>query len=484
MLFFPLIADSVIFYVGEAEVHRSIRLQRGETFRIGGLPADMSDFRVWPSSGYVLSYSLKDTVLPSDRDRYDSLRLILRLVDHKLSRINGRYGRLKYEKDLLLSYLTKDVREPAKALLSLSNRIERNSVLMDSLKAISDSLTRLKKDLKRQIDSVNTNQTILKVNLKGFKGGKLFVSYRIPASWTPSYVFRVHPDGKKIKMEAVAEVSNYSSTPIVTERAVVTTSPPPASSAPKHIKWVLRDIPRYYGYPPPPSARVLEAEAEEIAAVLEKKPAMPPVQKVFTYISTRYEYRGRIRLEPMGRSTGQIPLFKRTYKADYFTVAYPEISRRAYINAVFTPDEDLAPGRAQIYLDQELTASFRYDGGRRGLPDTLFAGYDPFITGEIKLVSQKRKDRREGKKYFTVETRVEEITVKNGRKVKMPVVVYVRKPFAGGNVNVIHVRFKPKPEKDLGDGLMMWEVELKPEEKFVIRREIKVKYPKGATLNW
>ena len=31
---------------------------------------------------------------------------------------------------------------------------------------------------------------------------------------------------------------------------------------------------------------------------------------------------------------------------------------------------------------------------------------------------------------------------------------------------------------------MMWEVELKPEEKFVIRREIKVKYPKGATLNW
>jgi len=482
MLFFPLLADSVIFYMGEAEVYRSVRLKGGETFRVGGLPADMSNFRVWPSSGYVLSYSLADTVLPSDRERYDSLRLVLRLVDRKLSRVNARYSRLKYEKDLLLSYLTKNVREPAKALLSLSNRIERNSVLMDSLKAISDSLARLKKELSRQIDSVNTNQTVLTVNLKGFKGGKLFVSYRVQASWKPLYVFRVHPDGKRVKMEAVAEVSNYSSTPIATGRAVVTTSPPPVSYVPEHRKWVLRDIPRYYGYPPPPSARALESE--EIAAVPEKRSERPPVQRAFTYISTRYEYRGRIRLAPMGRSIGQIPLFKRAYKADYFTVAYPEIGRRAYINAVFTPDEDLAPGRAQVYLDNELTATFSYDGGRRGLPDTLFAGYDPFITGEIKLVSQKRKDKREGKKYFTVETRVEEIVVRNGRKVKMPVVVYVRKPFAGGNVVIERVKFRPKPKKDLGNGLMMWEVELKPEEKFAIRREIKVKYPKGATLNW
>jgi hypothetical protein len=46
------------------------------------------------------------------------------------------------------------------------------------------------------------------------------------------------------------------------------------------------------------------------------------------------------------------------------------------------------------------------------------------------------------------------------------------------------VKFKPKPEKDMGDGLMMWRVEVDPGGKFVIRREMRVEYPKGARLNW
>ncbi len=478
MIVFPLLADSVIFYVGEAEIHRSVSLPKGKRFEIYGLPMDLSGLRIWASSGYVASYSLRDTVLPSDMRKYDSLRTILRTLNRQISHTNARYVSLKYEKDLLLSYTSKEVREPAKNLLALSRTVERATFIMDSLKAVSDSLIGVRKALERRLEELKARQKVLTVELKGFKGGKLFVVYRVRASWSPTYVFRASPDKGKLKMEVVAEVRNFSSLPIATERVVVTTSQPPGYSPPKHRRWVLREVRRYRA-----------VEEEVIAATperwTEKFPhPQPPVRRSFTYVSTRYEYGGSIAIPPMDRATAQIPLFKRTYDAHYLTTAYPEVSPRAYMSAVFTPDEDLASGRATVYLDGEMTARYTYEGGKRGVPDTLFVGYDPFVTGEVKLISQKRRDRRRGKRTFTVETRVEEITVRNGREKSIPVTVYVRRPFAGGNVNVQYVRFKPKPKRDLGDGLMMWEVDLKPKGTFTVRREMRVEYPKGATLNW
>ncbi len=479
MIVLPMLADSVILYRGEAEIYRSVSLPKGKHFEIYGLPMRPSALRIWASSGYVSSYSLRDTVLPSDVRKYDSLKTLLRAVTRQISLINARYIRLKYEKDLLLSYTSKEVREPAKNLLSLSRLVERASFTMDSLKTVSDSLTTVRKNLRRAIDDLKAKQKVLSVELKGFKGGRLFVVYRVPASWSPAYVFKAHPEKGKLTVEVMAEVESASSLPIATRRVVVTTSPPPATSPPEHRRWVLRDFRPYV------KAAGRALEEEEILSAPSYPPATPPIRS-FTYVSTRYEYRDkdRIVIPPRRRATAQIPLFKRTYDAHYLTTAYPESNRKAYISAVFTPDEDLASGTATVYLDNEMTARYTYAGGRRGSPDTLFVGYDPFITGEVKLVSQKRRDRRRGKNLFTVETRVEEITVRNERKESMTVILYVRKPFAGGNVNVHYVRFRPKPEKDLGEGLMMWKVELKPGGSFTVRREMRVEYPKGSTLNW
>ncbi len=473
MIVFPLMADSVILYTREAEVYRSVSLPRGDKFEIYGLPYNPSGLRIWTSSGYVASYSLRDTVLPFDRERYDSLKLLLRILNRQISYTSARYARMKYERELLLSYTSKEVREPAKNLLSLSRTVERATYAMDSLKAVSDSLTEVKKRLEREIKDLQAPQKILTVKLRDFRGGKLSVVYRVQASWSPIYVFKAYPDSGKLKMEAVAEAENHSTLPIATKRAVVSTSLPPEYSPPKHYRWILRDVNR-------PLRKSLEEE-EVVAAVSEYA---APVIPQFNYVATRYEYRGKVVIPQRGKAKAQIPLFRRTYEAEYLTTAYPEINPKAYISAVFTPDEDLTSGMATVYLDNEMTAHYHYLGERRGVPDTLFVGYDPFITGEVKLLSQKRRDRRKGKKLFVVETRVEEIVVKNGRKRPVDLTIHVRKPFAGGTVNIHYVRFKPKPKRDLGDGLMMWQVKLKPGETFKIRREMRVEYLKGGILNW
>ena len=477
----PVLADSVIFYASGAEVYRSVSLKGGEALRLMGLPSNLRDLRVWATSGYVISYSLTDTVLPSDRRRYDSLRLLLRRIEGRISAVNARYGRLKYEKDLLLSYVSKEGKDPASRLLALSRVIERNSILMDSLKRVSDSLKALETRVQKAIGEMETDQSVLTVKLRGFKGGRLFLSYRISTSWEPVYIFKVYPEKGKLSVETFARITNYSSLPLLTRRAVVTTAPPPAKYTPTHRRWVLRErepVVRALemGAPPPPSPSM--SEPKRVGA------PPPPVERTYTYISTRYEYRGRLNIPELGKGTGQIPLLSKRYGASFFTAAYPELSAKGYLNAVFTPDDDLAPGEAHVYLGSELTATLRYDGGRRDVVDTLFAGYDPLITGEVKLVSQRRKDRKRGKESFTVEKRTEEIRVKNGRRTKMTVVVYARRPFAAGSVNLLRVRFKPKPKEDLGDGLMMWEVSIDSGGEFVIKREIEVEYPKGVELNW
>ncbi len=183
--------------------------------------------------------------------------------------------------------------------------------------------------------------------------------------------------------------------------------------------------------------------------------------------------------------TTVLKLYEKTYPCKSIIVSYPEMSERGIMKVLFKPDMDLLSGGMDVMVKGELVASYRYDGATRGVEDTIFAGFEPFIIGSVKIVSQKRDDiNGKNKTVLTKETRIDEISVKNLRKDRMEVVFYVRKPFASGNVNIRKFKIEPEGYEDLGEGLLMWRVSLKDNEAFKVIREITVDYPKGAEVIW
>ncbi|NPA79805.1 MAG: DUF4139 domain-containing protein [Thermotogae bacterium] len=480
MVLFPVLADSIIFYSDLAEVHYTLPVKRKvDEVVIRGIPKGARDLEVWSSSGYVIGRAMRDTVLPADRRKYDSLKTELARIRRRISQIQAAQERLKYESDLLLSYVKKDGKESVKQLLSLSPVIERNRVAMDSLREMLDSLKAVSSSIQKRLSRLNVSQSTLTVRLEGFKGGKIFLRYRIPGRWDARYRLQADPTGGKLHLEGLAELRNPTPIPLEARRVILTTAYAPFHGIPKHRRWTIG-----VAVPKPMEAY----ESKRGVALKLGGPSYPsvepPVRRRMTYVSTRYEYDGRLRIPAKGDGTSLIPLFRKSLSARYERFIYPEISPKAYFQAIFKPDEDLLAGHMDVYMGGELVASFKYDGGQRGVEDTVFAGYDPLIVGDVKLVRQEKKDRKKNKRLFTIETRVERITVRNGRDVPLSLTLYARKPFAGSQVRILSVSFKPKPKRDLGEGLMMWKVSLKPGESFSVERTVKVEYPKGISIWW
>ncbi|NPB04530.1 MAG: DUF4139 domain-containing protein [Thermotogae bacterium] len=470
--FIPLVTDSVVYYMGEAEVFRSARVKRTDRVRLLSLPLKVSNLRIWVSSGVVLSHTVKDTFIPANPKEYKRLQTEYKNVERKLSSLESRYRSLKYENDLIESYIKKETQLPPKTLLAMSNRLQTNLLEMDSIGPIKDSLNKVKQNLKVRLQKLKVRQLILEVKLRNFKGGKIFVSYTVKSRWLPRYVLRADPTKGKVTLEADIELETFSGLPIKTEKVVITTLPPPIYSPPKHRRWILRSA----------SVRAMGMKMESEVVLAEAEPPPPQPKISSTFISTRYEYRGPIEIPHIGST--RIPLFKKEYDAEFLFFAYPEIAPRGYMKAVIKPDVDLPKGKMAVYVASQLMSNYFYDGAERNTPDTLFVGYYPFIKGEVVLIKQSKKRRGKGKKLYTVEFREEEIRVKNVSDIDLDVVVYARKPFAGTNVRILSVKFKPKFQKDMGDGLLMWKVHLKSGSSFTLRRQIEVEYPTGSPINW
>jgi hypothetical protein len=200
-----------------------------------------------------------------------------------------------------------------------------------------------------------------------------------------------------------------------------------------------------------------------------------------TRISTRFEVKRHITLDRF--KPALIVLFEREYEAKEIVSCYPELSQKGYLSAIFKPDMDLLPGNLKVFLNGELSAEYYFNGSVRDAEDTVFLGFDPFIVGDVKVISQTREDIK-GKQPLTREKREYVISIQNLRKTPTDLIIYVRKPFAAGNVNITKFEVYPKPKGDLGDGLLVWEKRLQGGEKFEIRRVVEITYPKGSIVNW
>ncbi len=478
MVLFSLHADSAVVYLNGFNLYWSLDVKGRERVEVLGIPSEAVNVRVSSGVGQVLKHTLRDTTLPWNPHLYDSLLSQKRALRKALSRLEARKKQLSYENDLINSYVKKDVRLPPRTLLSLSSRLYANSVILDSLEEEIESLKEELSKVDGKLKEVIVRTKALEVVFDRKIRGRVNLRYTLPrGGWIPKYVFRTSLREDKVSLEVFSTLINRSSSPLRAKRVVIVGNLYSPGGKPRHSRWVLRERPR----PAPPPSRTF-MEKMPLQAPLESGATGQHVRPVMTFLTTRYEYSEGIDIPPWDKA--QIRLLKREYRAGFITEIYPEVEEKAYISAVFTPDLDLPPGESEVYLEGEMVSTFGYAGAQRGAEDTLFVGFDPFVRGELSLISQRRKVKGRGKDRWVVESRTHEVRVKNKRGKSVKVRVYVRKPFTEGKVELRKVSFKPKPHGEGEEGLVFWDVELKPGGEFKVSREVEIRYPFGLYVFW
>ncbi|MFZ8835125.1 MAG: DUF4139 domain-containing protein, partial [Candidatus Caldipriscus sp.] len=472
---FPKTADSVVISPNGAYMFTSLGV-KGEgrlEVVIRGIPSDQDgNVSVIIKNGIIMNREFKTVKLPYDKGLYERVQSEIESHQSKISSTKGKIAEVEYYINLLNAIL-----EGVKAgkvdnfdkFIKMSQRLERYYILRDSLMRVLNETNRVLDSIKNISANLLTVQGEMKILVENAKDPTLEFRIFYPSGFiTLETEYLMYYSSNKIKVSSVGKIRANLPTKLDVKNLIITNLEP-SFSAPTHQPWYIMD----QHYPELMKAITLQ---EKISPQSEGE-----IDINFTRISTRFEVKRQITLDRF--KPALIVLFEREYEAREIVSCYPELSQKGYLSAIFKPDMDLLPGNLKVFLNGELSAEYYFNGSVRDAEDTVFLGFDPFIVGDVKVINQTREDIK-GKQPLTREKREYVISIQNLRKTPTDLIIYARKPFAAGNVNITKFEVYPKPKEDLGDGLLVWEKRLQGGEKFEIRRVVEITYPKGSIVNW
>jgi hypothetical protein len=472
---FPKTADSMVISPNGAYMFASLGV-KGEgrlEVVIRGIPSNQDgNVSLIIKNGIITNREFKTVKLPYDKGLYEKVQSEIESHQSKISSTKGKIAEVEYYINLLNAIL-----EGVKAgkvdnfdkFIKMSQRLERYYILRDSLMRVLNETKRVLDSLKNISANLLTVQGEMKILIENAKDPTLEFRIFYPSGFiTLETEYLMYYARNKIKVSSVGKIRADLPTTLDVKNLIITNLEP-SFSAPTHQPWYIMD--QYY----PVLMKAIKLQ-ETISPQSEGE-----ININFTWISTRFEVKRHITLDRF--KPALIVLFEREYEAREIVSCYPELSRKGYLSAIFKPDIDLLPGNLKVFLNGELSAEYYFNGSVRDAEDTVFLGFDPFIVGDVKVISQTREDIK-GKQPLTREKREYVISIQNLRKTPTDLIIYARKPFAAGNVNITKFEVYPKPKADLGDGLLIWEKRLQGGEKFEIRRVVEITYPKGSIVNW
>jgi hypothetical protein len=472
---FPKTADSMVIYPNGAYMFASLGV-KGEgrlEVVIRGIPSDQDgNVSVIIKNGIITNREFKTVKLPYDKRLYEKVQSEIESHQSKISSTKGKIAEVEYYINLLNAIL-----EGVKAgkvdnfdkFIKMSQRLERYYILRDSLMRVLNETNRMLDSLKNISANLLTVQGEMKILVENAKDPTLEFRIFYPSGFiTLETEYLMYYASNKIKVSSVGKIRANLPTTIDVKNLIITNLEP-SFSAPTHQPWYIMD--QHY----PVLMKAIKLQ-ETISPQSEGE-----IDINFTRISTRFEVKRQMTLDRF--KPALIVLFEREYEAREIVLCYPELSQKGHLSAIFKPDMDLLPGNLKVFLNGELSAEYYFNGSVRDAEDTVFLGFDPFIVGDVKVINQTREDIK-GKQPLTREKREYVISIQNLRKTPTDLIIYARKPFAAGNVNITKFEVYPKPKENLGDGLLVWERRLQGGEKFEIRRVVEITYPKGSIVNW
>lgn len=216
----------------------------------------------------------------------------------------------------------------------------------------------------------------------------------------------------------------------------------------------------------------------------KKEPASTAAQREVSALSFEYKMPQVMSIDSQDKET-VLSLYTKKLQSDFFYYTMPRVNPSVFLICSTKADRELLSGPINVFFGDRFVGKTVL-GGKKAGDEVLFnLGADSNVKISRELVKDKAEETG-----FSKSTIVREIaykmTAENTRDKAVRLKILDSIPVAKNDrVEVKDVKISPDPnEKNYQgrEGVIMWETELKPEEKKEITVEFVVSYPKDATV--
>ena len=362
------------------------------------------------------------------------------------------------------------ISESVKKKTKLEKEIEKLSY---DRKLIEDELNKL--------SSAKEKSKSIQINLLSASKGEvdLKVSYLVSgATWTPGYEVRANSNAGKVDLNLFAFVKQSTGEDWVDVPIEIGTAPVFIFGTPPELYPWYVDV-----YQPRFKKDFLKEEAfikaPEVAAEMAPEYVSPEVEVEMTSVSFKLPKSS----VPSDNQFHKVFLssFSQDVKFTYYAV--PKLSRYAYLTANLRNEFNfpILPGEARIYIDGKYISTSSL---KKILPDEifdLFLGVDEDVKIERKLKKKFTEFTSFGRnKKIHYEY---EVKVKNGKSRDITIEVRDNYPISRNEKIKVVLESPSESEAKIdAEGIIVWEISLKPAEERTLGLKFYVEHPKDLSI--
>ena len=387
------------------------------------------------------------------------------------------------ELELVLDYFLKKMNELKEEQLA---SIGKEKKLNDQIKKLQQQLNVI-----RQKQQQSTGNIIVKVNVNSKTNSNIEFSYVISnnVSWYSFYDIKVKDVNSPAELVYKAKVSQSTGEDWNQVKIGLSTGNPSiGNDLPQMSPWFLnfyvpmnqlqgvrKDNQRMEQAP-----MMSSGEAASDANSLKEMTTIPVMMNE-NQLSTSFDIQGAYSIPSDGQEY-QIEVQKFTLKSTYNYVGLPKLDGDAFLTTSVTGWEELSlsPGGANIYFDGAFVGESFINPAETS--DTL-----EISLGRDKRIVMKREKLKDisGNKFFggnKERTLAFDISVKNGKKEAVTVVVYDQVPLSNQKDIEVKIEEMSAAQYNSETGEIKWTLTLAPGQTVKKRLAFKVKYPKDKQI--
>ncbi len=387
------------------------------------------------------------------------------------------------ELELVLDYFLKKMNELKEEQLA---SIGKEKKLNDQIKKLQQQLNVI-----RQKQQQSTGNIIVKVNVNSKTNSNIEFSYVISnnVSWYSFYDIKVKDVNSPAELVYKAKVSQSTGEDWNQVKIGLSTGNPSiGNDRPQMSPWFLnfyvpmnqlqgvrKDNQRMEQAP-----MMSSGEAASDANSLKEMTTIPVMMNE-NQLSTSFDIQGAYSIPSDGQEY-QIEVQKFTLKSTYNYVGLPKLDGDAFLTTSVTGWEELSlsPGGANIYFDGAFVGESFINPAETS--DTL-----EISLGRDKRIVMKREKLKDisGNKFFggnKERTLAFDISVKNGKKEAVTVVVYDQVPLSNQKDIEVKIEEMSAAQYNSETGEIKWTLTLAPGQTVKKRLAFKVKYPKDKQI--
>ncbi len=453
------------------------------------------------SAVFQNNYLVSDILSPRAKELKDSIETmtdVRNAISNKITTISEQISVLQSNKKVGGDNTGLSTAELVKLLDLINTRMEgylnQKTKEEGTLKKTDERIALLKKQLEEEKKKgfQPGGQLLVKFYATAAASNTVTISYTVPnAGWTPSYDIRVEDINQPARLFYKANV--YQNSGVVWDNvhlALSTGNPSEGAQAPVMAPWYLsfynpvvyKNAYRKNAEMAPSMAGAAQSGYADDAAKLENSSMNQYVRVDNSGISTTFD----IELPYTIPNDGQqhmVAIKRYDVNASYRYYAAPKLDRDAFLQGQITNWEELnlMPGETNIFYEGTYVGQGYID--IRNTSDTL-----TFSLGRDKKVTVKREQDKKLRSKRTVGTNVREtfaytISVRNTRKDAINLVIQDQLPVSNDKDIVIEDTDTGGATTEENTGMLLWTLNLKPNETQNMHFGYTVKYPKGKNIN-